>query len=92
MDAPGGNKVKIWQNFLSQILTPPLPKRHVISGKCEQPLDELTVQICLLYDHPNFRYCTLSVSGMELQTDSLTDDPITRCPQRSDLSGRGLFI
>ena len=25
--------------------------------KCEQPLDELTVQVWLLYDHPNLKYC-----------------------------------
>ena len=40
-----------------------------MSGKCEQPLDELTVQVWLLYDHQNFKYFTLSVSGTELWTD-----------------------
>ena len=37
----------------SCILTPPNPQGHVMSVKCEQPLDELTVQVWLLYDHPN---------------------------------------
>ena len=59
--------------------------------KCEQPLDELTVQVWLLYDHPNFKYCTLFVSGTELRTDRRTDrqtdDPNTRCPRRSFQAG-----
>ena len=46
MDAPGGNKVKISKSY---ILTPPNPQGHVMSVKCEQPLDELTVQVSLLY-------------------------------------------
>ena len=45
-----------------------------MSVKCEEPIDELTaVQVWLLYDHPNFKYCTLFVSGMELRTDRRTD-------------------
>ena len=43
------------------------------SVKCEQPIDELTVQVWLLYDLPNFKYCTLFVSGTELRTDRRTD-------------------
>ena len=42
MDAPGGNKVKISK---SQILTLPYPQGYVMSVRCEQPLDELTVQV-----------------------------------------------
>ena len=57
----------------SYILTPPHPQGHVMSVKCEQPLDEHTVQIWLLYDHPNFKYCTLFISGTELGTDRRTD-------------------
>ena len=34
-------------------------KGHVISVKCEEPINELTVQVWLLYDQPNFKYCTL---------------------------------
>ena len=43
--------------------------------KCEQRLDELIVQVWLLFDPPNFKYCTLFVSGTELrrQTDGRTD-------------------
>ena len=44
-----------------------------MSVKCEEPLDELTVQVWLLYGHPNFKYCTLFISGTELRTDKLTD-------------------
>ena len=36
-------------------------------------IDELTVQVWLLYHHPNFKYCTLTVSGTELRTDKPTD-------------------
>ena len=55
--------------------------------KCEQPLDELTVQVWLPYYHPNFKYCTLFISGTELRTDGRTDDPNTRCPRRTFQAG-----
>ena len=41
--------------------------------KCEEPIDELTVQVWLLYHHPNLKYCTLFVSGTEFRTDRRTD-------------------
>ena len=67
----------------SYILTPPRPQGNVMSVKCEQPSDELTVQVWLLYDHPNFKYCTLFISETELRTDrrtdGRTDEPNTRC-------------
>ena len=70
---------------LRVILTLPHPQGHVMSVKCEEPIDALTVQVWLLYHYPNFKYCTLFESGMELrtdgQTDGQTDDPITRCPR-----------
>ena len=44
-----------------------------MSVKCEEPIYELTVQVWLLYDHPNFKYCTLFVSGTELWTDKQTN-------------------
>ena len=79
------NMAKISKSY---ILTSPHPQGHGMSVKCEQSIDELTVQVWLLYHHPNFKYCTLFVSGTELrtdkqtarQTDRRTDDPITRCP------------
>ena len=79
----------------SYILTPPHPNGLEMSVKCEKPLDELTVQVWLLYLHPNFNYWTLFVSGTELrtdkqtdkQTDGRTDDPITRCPRRTFQAG-----
>ena len=55
-DAPGGNKVKIWQKLRKQsqnmakisksyILTPPQPQGHGMSQKCEELIVELTVQV-----------------------------------------------
>ena len=79
----------------SYILTPPHPQGHLMSLNSEHPLDELTFQVWLLYDHPNFKYCTLFISGTELrmdgqtdgQTDGRTDDPNTRCPWRTFQAG-----
>ena len=65
-------KSKYGKIFKSYILTPPYPKEDEMSVKCEQPLDELTVQVWLLYDHPNFKYCTLYVRGTELRTNGQT--------------------
>ena len=45
----------------------------MMSVKCEEPIDELTVQVWLLYHYPNFKYCTLFASGMELRTDGQTN-------------------
>ena len=56
----------------SYILTTPHPRGHAMSVKCVQPLDELTVQVWLLYDHPNFKYCTL-VYKRDGITDRRTD-------------------
>ena len=62
------NMAKISKSY---ILTPPHPQGHVMSVKCEQPIDELTVQVWLLYHNPNFKYCTLFVSGTG--RDGITD-------------------
>ena len=78
------NMAKISKSY---ILTPPQPQGQVMSEKCEDPIGELTVQVLLLYHHPNFKYCTLFVSGTELQTNRQTDDPITRCPRRTFQAG-----
>ena len=77
MDAPGGNKVKIWQKSLSPTFDPLHPQGHVMSVKREEPIDELTltVQVWLMYRHPNFKYCTLFVSGTELRTDKRPNRP-----------------
>ena len=80
---------------LSPIFWPrPTPQGHVMSVKCEEPIDELTVQVWLLYHHPNFKYCTLFVNGTELRTDKRTDGLTNRRTIRlldapTDLSGRG---
>ena len=52
---PAATKSKYGKISKSYILTPPIPQGYVMSLKCEQPLDELTVQVWLLYDHPNFK-------------------------------------
>ena len=57
--APGGTKSNMAKIFKSYILTPTHPQGHVMSVKCEEPIDELTVQVWLLYHNPNFKYCTL---------------------------------
>ena len=90
------NMAKISKSY---ILTPPHPQGHGMSVKCEELIDELTVQVWLLYDHQNFKYCTLFVRGTELQTDrqtdrqtdKQTDDPNTRCPRRT-FQARGIKI
>ena len=96
MDAPAATKSKYGNISESQILTPSHPRGHVMSVKCEQPLDELTVQVWLLYDHQNFNYCTLNVSGTELWTDKQTQGqidgpPNTTCP-RQTFQARGIKI
>ena len=82
------NMVKISKSY---ILTPLHSQGHVMSVNCEEPIDEPTVQVWLLYHHPNFKYCTLFESGTELrtdkQTDKQTDDPITRCPRQTFQAG-----
>ena len=62
---PGDNKVKISKSYI--LKSPPQPW-HVMSVKCEQHLDEFTVHVWLLYDHPNLKYYTLYVSRTELAT------------------------
>ena len=75
------------KNLQVLYLTSPQSQGNGMSVKCEDPIDELTVQVWLLYDHPNFNYWTLFVSGTELQTDGWTNDPITRCPRRTFQAG-----
>ena len=84
---PAATKSKYGKISKSQILTTPHPQGHVMSVRCEQPLDELTVQVWLLYDHPSFKYCTLYISGTELRTNGQTEDPNTRCPRRTFQAG-----
>ena len=73
-DAPLRQKSPIIAKITkSYILHPPHPQGHVMSVKCEEPVDELTVQFWLLYHPPNFKYCTLIVIGMELRTEGQTD-------------------
>ena len=86
------NMAKISKSY---ILTPPHPQEQVMSVKGAEPIDEVKVQVWLLYHHPNFKYCSLFVSGTELHTDGQThrrtdrqtDDPITRCLRRTFQAG-----
>ena len=82
MDAPRATKSKYGKNLLSPTFWSH-PQGHVMSMKYEEPIEELTVQVWLLYHHPNFKYCTLFVRT-ELWTDKQTEGrmyhPITRCP------------
>ena len=90
MDAPGRNNVKIWQKSLSPTFYPAPPPGHLMSMKCEDPIDELTVQVWLvLYHHHNFKYCTLFVSGTELRTDRRTNGRSDYLMPPTDLSGWG---
>ena len=66
-NGPGGNKVKSGKILKYHT------QGHVLSGKCEQLLNELTVQVWLLYDHWNFKYCTLYLSRTELRTNRWAD-------------------
>ena len=86
MDAPGGNKVKIWQKSLGPTCSP-CPTPRGMWCQCEEPLDELTVQVWLLYLHPNVNYWTLYAGRNYGQTDGQTNNPITRCPQRTFQAG-----
>ena len=70
---PAVTKSNYGKNLKVLHLDPAPHQGHVMSMKCEQPLDELTVQVWLLYDHPNFKYCTLFISGTELWMDKQTD-------------------
>ena len=83
-------------------MTPPYPKGHVISARCQWPLDEIIVHVCELYHHSNFNYCTFYVSVAGIQTIQLLDapgrpfrpgawkfwqNPITRCPWQTFQAG-----
>ena len=96
-----------WIDFFCEIELSAYHCQHWLylqmSVKCEEYIDELTVQVWLLSHHPNFKYCTLLVSETELRTDrridwqtdrqtdkrtdGQTDDPITRCPRRTFQAG-----
>ena len=85
---PAATKLKDGKNLLVLHFDPtPTPHGCGMSVKCEQSIDELTVQVWLLYHHPNFKYCTLFVSGTALWTNRRTDNSITRCPRRTFQAG-----
>ena len=47
------------------ILTLPHPQGHVMSVKCEQPLDGLAVKVWLLYDHPTFNIALCKLKKLQ---------------------------
>ena len=49
---PAATKSKSGKSRKSHILTPPHQEGHLMSGKSEQPLDELTVQVCMVTVRP----------------------------------------
>ena len=60
--------------------------------KCEKQIDELTVQVWLLYYNQNFKYCNLYVGGTKLRTNTWTgrwtiqdslDEVQSRCSWRT---------
>ena len=77
------------KNLESYILTPTHPQGHEMSVRCKQSIDELTVQVWLLYHHQNFKYCTLFESGTELLTNRQTDG---RMIQTLDTPGIKQFL
>ena len=90
-DTPCSNKVKIWHKSLSPTFWLAPPQGHMMSMKFEEPIDELTVQVWLLY-HPNFKYCTFFVSRTDRRTWSVglwpccTQQKITTSSFPSDFS------
>ena len=88
---PAATKSKYGKNLQVLHFYPAPPQGHEMSVKCEEPLNELKVQVWLQYLHQNCNYLTLFVSGTELRTDKQTngrtDDPITRCPRRTFQAG-----
>ena len=52
---PAATKSKYGKNLLVLPFDPAHPQGHVMSVKCEEPIDELTVQVWLPYHHLNFK-------------------------------------
>ena len=60
---------------MSYILSPAPPQGHVMSVRCEQPLNELTAQVWLRYYHQTLNIALkMTVVGiMDKQTDGQFD-------------------
>ena len=85
---PAATKSKYGKN-LQVLHFDPIPSQgHGMPVKCEQPFHELTVQVWLLYDHPNFKYLHFIYVGQNyVQTDRKTDDSNTICPRQTFQAG-----
>ena len=66
------NMTKICKSYILTRL--PHLQGQWMSAKCEKLIDELTVQVWLLYHHPNFKYCTFLKAGRNYgQTNGRSD-------------------
>ena len=89
------NMAKISKSY---ILTPTHPQGRVMSVKCEEAIDEPTVQVwfSITTQTLNITLCSCKWDGItdrrtngqtDGRTDGQTDDPITRCPRRTFQAG-----
>ena len=69
---PVATKTKYGKYLQVLHFDPPHPQRYLTSVKSEEPIDELAVQVWLLYHHPNFKYCTLFIRQTDGQTNGET--------------------
>ena len=76
MDNSSSNQVKISKTY---ILTLPYLGGMWCQWSVSKPYMNLHSQVWLRFNHPNFKCCTLYVSGTELRTERHTDDLNTRC-------------
>ena len=71
-------KVSLEPCSKSYILTPPHPKGHVMSVKCEELIDELKFKFGYYVITQTLNFCTLFVSGTKLRTDGRTNRQTVR--------------
>ena len=76
---PAATKSKSGKISKSHILTPSQPQGQEMSVKCEQPLDELMVQVWLLYDHSKL-YILHFICKLDGITDGQTAGRSIRSP------------
>ena len=80
-------KSNLWQKSCkSYFLTDPAPTQgHGMSVKFEKPIDELTVQVWLLYHHSNFKYCQCPQNSSD-RRDKYVIGPICLISSRTKMS------
>ena len=90
---PAATKSKYGKIFRHTFWPRPTPRCiHVMSLKCEQPLDEITVQYWSLHRRLNFQYCTIFINWTELvlRADKWTDAD-SRCFRRTSRTGHKII-